>query len=111
MAAPKGNQHAKGRSNPRPLTDALRLALDAEPRRRRAIAEQLVKQAAEGNLQALTLLFDRLEGKAVQQIQQETVETRMVVSAPLTARTADEWSAMYAPKPVVGEGDEDTKPN
>lgn len=111
MAAPKGNQHAKGKFSS-VISDSLRIAaLDKTKEGKakgRAIAEKLVEMALEGNLQAAQIVLERLEGKAVQQIEQKLETTNMVVRAPDLARNAGEWSQMYAPD---SEPTEDTKPN
>jgi hypothetical protein len=49
----------------KPLSDALRMELAAEPQRARRIARRLLQEAEEGNLQAAQILFDRTEGKAL----------------------------------------------
>ena len=103
--APKGSTN---RADGAALTETLKIALHSDPLRKRRIMERLVDMAADGNMQALTLLFDRLEGKAVQQIEQKLETTNMVVRAPDLARNAGEWSQMYAPD---SEPTEDRKPN
>ena len=103
--APKGSTN---RADGAALTETLKVALYSDPLRKRRIMERLVDMAADGNMQALTLLFDRLEGKAIQQINQEVTTNAMVVRAPDLARNAGEWSAMYAPE----DGEKsDSKPN
>jgi hypothetical protein len=53
----------------KPLSDALRMELAAEPQRARRIARRLLQEAEEGNLQAAQILFDRTEGKALQMLE------------------------------------------
>ena len=53
------------------LSDALRLALEAkqpgtDERKVRVIAEKLVDKAINGDLEAIKIVFDRVEGKAPQ---------------------------------------------
>jgi FPC/CPF motif-containing protein YcgG len=50
----------------RPFTDALRIALRADPRRLRRIAEKLAEKAEDGDLAAIRELADRLDGKPPQ---------------------------------------------
>jgi len=61
--APVGNKNA---SKSRMFSDRLRVVLTTEPHRLRAIAEQLVTKAEEGEPWAIRELMDRLEGKAIQ---------------------------------------------
>lgn len=65
MANPRGQQRDK------PFRDALRLAIaDAEdnPRKLRHLAERLYDKAAEGDVQAIKEVADRLDGKVPQGI-------------------------------------------
>lgn len=75
MAAPKGNQYAKGHKSSwgdRPLTDLLRRALkQGDAQRARKIAENLLDQAAANDpraIHAIKEVFDRIEGKPTQPI-------------------------------------------
>ena len=107
MAAPKGNQFAKGRGSSTVISDALKVAMTDKGRARK-LAEKLTEMALEGNLQAAQIVLERLEGKAIQQINQEVTTNAMVVRAPDLARNSVEWSAMYAPE----DGEKsDSKPN
>ena len=63
MAAPQGNQNA---TKSRMFYDKLRLVLVQEPHRLRSIAEQLVKQAEEGEPWAIKEIIDQVDGKAIQ---------------------------------------------
>lgn len=87
------------------VSDAIRMALLRDPARLARIGEQLVNQCDKGNLQALALLLDRLEGKAVQQVVMEN-ETRFVVVAPQVSRNPEEWALMHAPKLIEGEAED-----
>lgn len=69
MAAPLGNKNA---SQPRLWQAAIRRALEAKSRREGIealdkVAEALLKKAEEGDLEAIKVLGDRLDGKAAQQ--------------------------------------------
>lgn len=59
----------KGRSVWKPLTDALKIELTAEPKRARRIARRLLQEAEDGNLEATKIIMDRLEGKPVQAVE------------------------------------------
>jgi hypothetical protein len=61
--APAGNQNA---AKSRMFYDKLRLVLTQEPHRLRSIAEQLVRQAEEGEPWAIKEIIDRVDGKAIQ---------------------------------------------
>ena len=63
---PGGQPGNKNASKSRIFSDRLRMTLLQEPHRLRTIAEQLIRQAEEGEPWAIKELFDRLEGKAVQ---------------------------------------------
>ena len=58
-----GNQNA---AKSRMFYDKLRLVLTQEPHRLRGIAEQLVRQAEEGEPWAIKEIIDRVDGKAIQ---------------------------------------------
>lgn len=66
------------------LSDALRSELLANPNHARRIARKLITQAEDGNLQAIALLLDRLEGKAVQQV--DLADTTQVGASERLAR-------------------------
>lgn len=64
MAAPIGNKNA---SKNRPWAEAINRALLAEDGKKlRAVAEKLIVQALEGDVQALKEIGDRIDGKALQ---------------------------------------------
>lgn len=52
------------------LTDAIRMELARDPKRARRIAVQLLDMAEDGDVNAAKLVFERLEGKPDQQIDQ-----------------------------------------
>ena len=65
-----GAQNGKRR---KVMTDALMIALteaadDGDRTKARAIADQLVRKAMDGDTQAIALAFDRTEGRSVQTI-------------------------------------------
>lgn len=73
MAAPKGNQYAKGNPGPwkdKPLTDLLRRALlQGDAKKARRVAENLVALAGKRDTRAVAAIkevFDRIEGKVAQ---------------------------------------------
>lgn len=66
-----------GREKTKWLTQALRMELAQNPKRARTIADKIITMAEEGDLQAASLIFDRLEGKAVQQVQVEATVTAL----------------------------------
>jgi hypothetical protein len=57
-----------GRGSMKLLTDQLRAELVQHPEKARNIARKLIDQAMEGDLQAATLLFNRIEGTPTQTI-------------------------------------------
>ena len=63
-----------GRTREKPFTDALRMALSEEhattgTKKLRVLAEKLVNEAIDGNVQAMKEVADRMEGKAPQALQ------------------------------------------
>jgi hypothetical protein len=101
---PLGNTNAIAKGD-KPLSYAISMAIKRDPARAVRVGEKLMEMAAEGNLQAIGLVLDRMEGKAVQSVQQEIKSTQMVVRAPEISRNADEWKAMYAPPSIEDEAD------
>ena len=89
MAAPKGNQNGKkfgtdyqpeNRRKPDTLTDVLKQLLFAnDSSDLEAIAGVLISEAKAGNIRAIQLIFDRLEGKAVETINTTSTNTLPVV--------------------------------
>ena len=65
MAAKKGNEYSS--SNNRLLTDTLRRACIQSPEKLREMCDVIVDKAAAGDLMAASFIFDRIEGKPVQQ--------------------------------------------
>lgn len=76
MGAPVGNKNA---TKNKPWADALNRAIvQSDGAKLRAIADRLIEKAAEGDIQAIKELGDRLDGKAIQ-------TTDMNVRGSLTA--------------------------
>ncbi len=65
MAAEEGNTYSS--KNNRLLTDTLRRACVQSPEKLRGMCDAIVERASGGDLAAASFIFDRLEGKAVQQ--------------------------------------------
>ncbi len=65
MAAPDGNTFSS--KNNRLLTDTLRRACIQSPDRLRDMCEALLDKAKDGDIPAITFIYDRLEGKPMQQ--------------------------------------------
>jgi hypothetical protein len=57
-----------GRSKTKLLTDQIRAELVQHPEKARAIATKLIDMAIGGDLQAATIVMDRIEGRPTQQI-------------------------------------------
>ena len=64
-----GNQNA---AKPKVLTDAIRRQLVQNPETVNGIVAILLEKALAGDMSAIKELFDRLEGKPVQSVEQET---------------------------------------
>lgn len=90
-----GNKNS-GRRQEKPFADALRLEIAnaKTPRRLRKIAKTLLDKAQAGNMQAMSLLLERLDGKVPQAIDQEVSVTvdrieRVFIDAPSKVIDAD----------------------
>jgi hypothetical protein len=57
----------------KPFNDALRIALRSRPLALRRVADQLLDKAEQGSLAYIHELIDRLDGKAVQVVDQQDV--------------------------------------
>lgn len=71
MPFEEGNQAAKGRRNPKPFAEALRMELLAagdDNKALRLVARKLIETASEGKLDAIKELADRVDGKVAQAI-------------------------------------------
>lgn len=85
MAAPIGNTNA---TKSKPWRDALDRALAQDDGKKlRAAAEKLLSAAAKGESWAVKELADRLDGKAIQQIQAEVDGTFTVTVKQFTLPT------------------------
>lgn len=91
----------KGSLNDKPWKDAIRLAVSRRTedggKTLNLLAESLVKSALSGDVLAMREIGDRLDGKAVQQINANITDERMVVHAPPPERTAEDWSSEHGP--------------
>jgi len=67
--APKGNQNA---AKPKIITEAIRKHLIQNPHKADEIVGVLIDKALAGDMPAIKELMDRLEGKAVQSVEQNT---------------------------------------
>lgn len=67
--APKGNQNA---AKPKIITEAIRKHLIQNPGNADKIVAVLIEKAIAGDMPAIKELMDRLEGKAVQSVEQNT---------------------------------------
>lgn len=88
MPAPKGRPSFS-------FSEALRLALASDPQKLNDLAEKLIALGAEGDLQALKEIADRLDGKATQQVNKK-------VELSATDAFVKLWSAM-SDKSIAGE--------
>jgi hypothetical protein len=81
-----GNPSGKG--SMKLLTDQLRAELVQHPEKARNIARKLIELAEGGDLQAATIVMDRIEGKPTQQI--DVTQTTYAASpAEVDARIAE----------------------
>lgn len=87
--APKGNNNP-GKN--KPWTDALKRALlRNEGKDLEAIAQKVIEMAKDGDIQAIREVGDRVEGKAVQSVEQKTEITGAVEIAERPKLTKEEW--------------------
>jgi hypothetical protein len=70
-----GNPTGKARA--KLLTDALRCELTQNPAQARNIARKILALAEGGDLQAATIVFDRIEGRPTQAIEVNTTVTNL----------------------------------
>ena len=83
MAAPEGNTNSN--KNNRLWADTIRRAcIQADGAKLRAIADKLIEKAAEGDIQAIKELGDRLDGKAAQSMSVDAdIRQHLVQATPL----------------------------
>lgn len=92
MAAPTGNTNSS--KNNRLWADTIRRAcIQADGAKLRAIADKLIEKAAEGDIQAIKELGDRLDGKATQALEHSGGLTFELKTPWLKAPVADRNSA------------------
>jgi len=78
--APEGNKNSS--KNNRLWAETIKRAvIQADPDRLRRIAEALLSKAEEGDLAAIKELGDRLDGKAMQAVEQTTEHTGTISHA------------------------------
>lgn len=88
--APKGNKNSS--ISNRLWAETIRRAVtQSNPDRLRRIAEALLDKAEEGDIQAIKELGDRLDGKAVQAVEQKTEISGAIEVSKRPKVTADEW--------------------
>jgi hypothetical protein len=81
-----GNQLGVGRSNPKPFASALKRVLAQSPESLRQIAETVIAKAKEGERWAVEVLADRLDGKAIQQVDVQQQVTQTAIDARQLAK-------------------------
>jgi hypothetical protein len=74
---PGASGNPSGKSKTQWLTNALRMKLAEDPSRARTIAEKVIQMAEEGDLEATKLIWDRLEGKPIQQVEIDATITAL----------------------------------
>lgn len=87
-----GNANS-GRRQEKPFADALRMEIiEAGDDRKalRRIAKVLIAKASSGDMQAMAMLADRLDGKALQQIESHNLTEIVFAEVPKT-ENEDEW--------------------
>ncbi len=102
-----GHRYQKGQSgNPsgksklKPLTDRLRMILSEHPERAQKIAEALISEAENGNLQATNIVLERLEGKPMQQLN-ITDERQTLEIAEIDRRITELAGRLRVPIPAL----------
>jgi Family of unknown function (DUF5681) len=91
----------QGRAIEKPFADALRMEIKAagdNHQKLREIASKLLDKAAEGDMQAINCLADRLDGRPAQALEVNTPAS-FVMRLPEPAKTVEEWQASIA-KPI-----------
>lgn len=91
-----GNANSGRRLTEKPFRDALIMELNAAGNNHkmlRRIAQALLMNAAEGKMDAIKEVADRIDGKSVQQIEQTVENISYVAELPQVMATTDEWLA------------------
>lgn len=100
-----GNPNPKGSKPDKLIRDALMISLkreakDAEGKltpKLMLMADALVAKALEGDVSAIREIGDRVDGKAIQAIEQTSEITHHYVAAlPPISKTMDEWQKNHA---------------
>jgi Family of unknown function (DUF5681) len=102
-----------GNLKEKPITDKLRLALKQNDEKALdAMIRNIVSQAMAGTPWAVEFVTDRLEGKAVQQLESNTTIEHRYVRAP-SKMTTDAWKQHLLTKTatVSGKPSQDRKVN
>jgi Family of unknown function (DUF5681) len=111
-----------GRRKEKIMSDALYMELASDPLRARRIADRVLKSAEAGDMVAAKLIFDRLEGKAIETVRSEVTVVnpaeRMARLMELSSKVIDlvpdpppppaprsgNTKAIAPPKPAKGAG-------
>lgn len=96
-----GNANSGRRLTEKPFRDALIMELNAAGNNHkmlRKIAQALLMNAAEGKMDAIKEVADRVDGKAVQQIEQTVENITYVAELPQVASNSIEWLNSEKPK-------------
>lgn len=96
-----------GKSKLKPLTDRLRMILAQNPHRAEKIAEALITEAEGGNLVAMNMLFQRLEGMPTQSL--EITDARQVSELSEIDRRIQALTNRLSMKPIIDASTEDAE--
>ncbi len=86
--APKGSNN---RVKNKPWRDALKRVVDKDPDALDKVAVMLIKAAQNGDMQAVRELGDRLDGKAIQQVDSKIEVNQPQTDIPPRAASVEEW--------------------
>ena len=109
-----GNPKGRAVGGDKPATDALRMEVSADEHKTlRDLAKILISRAKAGDMQAMNTIFDRLDGKPVQQNENHNINENHYVRAPEKA-APDDWQNYLAhkakpPQPVKPNGSRNGK--
>ena len=93
----------RGRAAEKPFADALRMEIKAagdDHQKLREIASKLLDKAADGDMQAINCLADRLDGRPAQALEVNTSKS-FVMRLPEPAKTVEEWQASITKRDVI----------